>query len=167
MRDPGATRGVRRVLFVCMGNICRSPTGEGVLRALVAKRGLEEHIDVDSAGTIGYHRGEPPDTRMRQAAARRGFELSGVARPVTDDDFHEFDLIVAMDRENLRDLEEIAPAGGRARLRLLCDFLPGDGPRDVPDPYYGGEAGFETVLDLIEAACPAIVDRLLAEHEDG
>ena len=141
---------LRRVLFVCMGNICRSPAAEGLFRALVDEQGLDARIEIDSAGTIAYHAGEPPDPRMRQAAAARGHTLTGRARPVIPEDFRRFDLIVAMDRENLADLREMADAlledgrEERARLSLLSDFLPAGAPRDVPDPYYGGAAGFDT-----------------------
>jgi low molecular weight protein-tyrosine phosphatase len=180
---------VKRLLFVCMGNICRSPTAEGVMRRLLADRGLTGRVEVDSAGTTAYHVGDPPDSRMRQAAARRGYRLDGQARRVTADDFARFDLIVAMDRDNLADLEELAKgsagsadgvegghAGGdepggaptpRAELRLFSDFLPAGSPPDVPDPYYGGERGFETVLDLIEQASPAILDHLLGPQPEA
>jgi protein-tyrosine phosphatase len=151
----------RRVLFVCLGNICRSPTGEGVFRALVRERGLGDVVEVDSAGTGSWHVGEPADRRMQQTAGDRGYELTSRARQVTPQDFHEFDLIVAMDRSNRENLEAIAPAGGHAELRLFSDFLPPGSPRDVPDPYYGGPQGFERVLDLIEEGSEALLDHLL------
>ena len=151
-----------RVLFVCMGNICRSPTAEGVLRAAAEARGLDGAIDVDSAGTISYHAGEPPDARMRAAAAARGYQLGGRSRPVTRDDFETFDWIVAMDRDNLRDLEDAAD-GGSARLVLFSRFLPNGRPTDVPDPYYGGADGFEVVLDLVEVGCEGLLDEIVAE----
>lgn len=155
----------RRVLFVCMGNICRSPTAEGLFRRLVAERGLDDTIEVDSAGTLSYHQGEPPDARMREAAARRGYELGGTARAVAAVDFERFDLIVAMDRDNLRDLE--AEAGtARSRLRLFSDFLPAGSPVDVPDPYYGGASGFDRVLDLVEVGCPALLAELSTAGEE-
>jgi protein-tyrosine phosphatase len=144
-----------------MGNICRSPAAEGVMRRVLAERGLDGAVEVDSAGTTAYHVGEPPDPRMRQAAAERGYPLAGAARRAVAGDFADFDLVVAMDTSNRDDLERLAPPGARAELRLLSDFLPPGAPRDVPDPYYGGEKGFDTVLDLIEAACPAIADHLL------
>jgi len=150
-----------RVLFVCLGNICRSPTAEGVMRAVVAGRGLDGAVEVDSAGTGPWHAGEPADERMRRAAGRRGYELGSRARQVHPEDFDRFDLIIAMDRENLADLRALAPPG-RDNLHLFSDFLPPGSPRDVPDPYYGGERGFEEVLDLVEAGCPKILDRLLA-----
>jgi protein-tyrosine phosphatase len=162
-----------RVLFVCMGNICRSPTGEGLFRQLVEEEGLQDHFLIDSAGTIGYHQGNPPDSRMRAAAARRGYTLEGGARQIRAEDFEDFDLVLAMDSDNYRDIaslrDQSAPsrieAGtvATAELRMLSDFLaPDQGwPMDVPDPYYGGEAGFEKVLDMIEAACPNILAHLV------
>lgn len=152
----------KRVLFVCMGNICRSPTAEAVLRHAVAERGLDGAVEVDSAGTTRYHVGEPPDRRMRAAAERRGLRLEGSARQVTADDFGRFDLVVAMDRDNLADLEALA-GGKPGNLRLFSDFLPDGEPVDVPDPYYGGADGFDRVLDLVERGCPGILDHLLAE----
>jgi protein-tyrosine phosphatase len=151
----------RSVLFVCLGNICRSRTAEGVMRRRITERGLEDRVAVGSAGTGDYHVGEPADPRMRRAAARRGYELDGTARQVDRGDFERFDLIVAMDRENLRDLRYLkrrAGSGETARVHLLSDFLPAGSPVDVPDPYYQG--GFDRVIDLIEEACPAILDRL-------
>lgn len=154
--------GAARILFVCMGNICRSPAAQAVLREVASRRGLDEAIDIDSAGTTSYHAGEPPDARMIEVSARRGYRLAGRARSLRDDDFERFDLIVVMDEENLRDVKAAAPGDGRAEIRLLSDFLPasGDFPRDVPDPYFGGERGFERVLDMLEAACPGILERL-------
>lgn len=155
----------RRVLFVCWGNICRSPTAEGVLRHLVDQRGVSDAIEVDSAGTIDFHGGEPPDPRMSQAAARRGYTLSGASRLIEPRDLEEFDLVLAMDRKNLADIEEVC--GQRTEnVRLLSDFLPA-GPVEVPDPYFGGAEGFDTVLDLLEEACPRILDRLLGDAGHG
>lgn len=152
-----------RILFVCMGNICRSPAGECVFRHFVRAAGKAAAIDVDSAGTIGYHTGEPPDARMIDAARRRGYKMTGAARQVRREDFDEFDVIIAMDRQNLRDLRAQAPTPEKAaKLHLLTEFQPAAGSRvdDVPDPYYGGPEGFETVLDMIEAACPALLAHL-------
>ena len=152
------------VLFVCMGNICRSPTGEAVMKHLLKRRGLEHEIDVDSAGTIDYHSGNPADPRMCRAASARGYELTSRARQVSRDDLHHFDLIVAMDADNLADLGLLG-LDGRAEVRLLGSFLDGydpDAVADVPDPYHGGPAGFETVIDMIESACENILDHLLA-----
>jgi low molecular weight protein-tyrosine phosphatase len=153
-----------RILFVCMGNICRSPTAEGVMRALVHDAGLEDRIEIDSAGTGGWHAGEPPDARATEAARRRGVTLAGAARQVIPDDFESFDLIIAMDRENLRGLLAIAPDEQAAgKVRLLREYEPGaSGDLDVPDPYYGGERGFETVLDHVQAACRGLLGELRA-----
>ena len=153
----------KSVIFVCMGNICRSPTGEGVMRAMVDRRGLTDRIEIDSAGTIGYHTGNPADDRMRAAAARRGYDLTSLARQVTAKDVREFDLVIAMDRDNLMDLQQLA-GGEKPHIRMLGSYLDGHGrddAPDVPDPYYGGEAGFERVLDMIEAACESIIDELV------
>jgi protein-tyrosine phosphatase len=150
-----------RILFVCLGNICRSPTAEGVLRSLAAREAPEMSIDVDSAGTAGYHVGEPPDARTRQAAARRGYDLAALrARVIEPEDFERFDLILAMDRENLQVLKRRAPAGAHERLRLFLEFAPHVGDEDVPDPYYGGPNGFEEVLDLVEAAARGLLTHL-------
>ncbi len=146
-----------RILFVCMGNICRSPTAEGVMRRLVADAGLDDVVEIDSAGTGGWHAGEPPDARATTAARQRGVILQGGARQVRPEDFERFDLIVAMDRENLRELRALAPDDdAREKLRLLV------AGRDVPDPYYGGDRGFETVLDMVGAGCRELLDELRA-----
>jgi protein-tyrosine phosphatase len=152
------------ILFVCMGNICRSPTAEGVMRALVAEAGLDGRIEVESAGTGGWHVGEPPDARATEAAHRRGVTLAGAARQIRPEDFETFDLLVALDRENLRHLLAIAPGEDAAeKVRLLREFDPAsDGDLDVPDPYYGGERGFESVLDQVQAACRGLLEELRA-----
>lgn len=149
------------VLFVCLGNICRSPTGEGVLRHVVAQRDLSDQILIDSAGTIGFHTGKPADPRMQTAAQRRGFDLTSRSRKIIYKDLETFSLIIAMDRENLADIQAMHPEPASS-IRLLSSFLDDSWPQDVPDPYYGGEAGFEYVLDMIEAAAPAIVDELVS-----
>ncbi|MGJ3244262.1 MAG: low molecular weight protein-tyrosine-phosphatase [Opitutales bacterium] len=138
------------ILFVCMGNICRSPTGEGVFRQRVEAAGLADRITIDSAGTIGFHAGSPADRRMQAAARKRGYTLTSRARQVRTEDFDRFDLILAMDGENLSWLEAEQPAGSRAEVRAFCSFCTRHDDRAVPDPYYGGDAGFERVLDLIE-----------------
>ena len=146
-----------------MGNICRSPTGEGLLRHEAESQGLADELEIDSAGTIGYHTGAPPDPRMTRAAARRGYVLEGSARQIEADDFDRFDLIVAMDSDNLADIHRAARRRGggvHAEIRLLSSFLPEGSSVDVPDPYYGGEQGFETVIDMIEEACPPILEYL-------
>jgi protein-tyrosine phosphatase len=153
-----------KILFVCLGNICRSPTAEVVFRALASREAPEMVLEVDSAGTAGYHVGEVPDRRTRQAAARRGYDLSALrARVVEPRDFEYFDLILAMDRENLRSLERRAPPQARERLRLFLEFAPEAGISEVPDPYYGGPNGFEDVLGLIEAASRGLIEHLRRE----
>jgi len=152
---------VKRVLFVCLGNICRSPTAEGVMYHLLAERGLEGAVEVDSAGTIAYHAGEGADPRMQRAAAERGYSLDSISRQVEPEDFEAFDLVVAMDRSNREDLEAMAPDGTFGKVRLLSDFLSDGAPADVPDPYWGGAKGFGRVIDLIEEACPRILEELL------
>ncbi len=155
-----------RLLFVCLGNICRSPTAEGVMRALVREAGLQEQIALDSAGTGGWHVGESPDARATEAAGRRGIVLEGAARKVRPRDFEEFDLILAMDASNLRDLQRMAPDDhAREKVRLLREWgwagsQSSDGDLDVPDPYYGGPGGFDEVLDLVQAACAALLEQL-------
>ena len=147
------------ILFVCLGNICRSPAGEGLLQHSVNALQLQDKIEIDSAGTIGYHAGKPADHRMRTAAHNRGVQLLSQSRKITVKDLHSFDLVIAMDRENLADIQRMAPEP-TAKLRLLSDFLGDDWPSDVPDPYYGGDEGFEYVLDMIDAACPAIIQSI-------
>jgi protein-tyrosine phosphatase len=155
---------VIRLLFVCMGNICRSPTAEGVMRRLLEEAGLTDRVEVESAGTGGWHVGEPPDERATLAARRRGVTLAGAARQVRAADFRDFDLLIAMDRANLRELLAAAPDEEAAeRVRLLREFDPASsGDLDVPDPYFGGDRGFETVLDMVEAACRGLLDELRA-----
>ena len=155
-----------RLLFVCMGNICRSPTAEGVMRGLLREQGLEDAVEVDSAGTGDWHAGAPPDARATAAARSRGVTLEGAARVVARRDFDDFDLILAADRRNLRELRMLAPPGSRAELRMLREFDPataGAPDLDVPDPYYGGDDGFEHVLDLVESACRGLLDALRAD----
>ena len=154
-----------RVLFVCLGNICRSPTAEGVMRALLASNGYDGKVVVDSAGVGDWHVGSPPDERAVAAAAERGFELSGVARQVRRSDFEEFDLIVAMDRSNRDDLLRLAPdPAAEAKVRMLREF--GDGvDADVPDPYYGGADGFAEVLEIIERNCAALLEHVVNGRE--
>lgn len=152
-----------KVLFVCMGNICRSPTAEGVFRRQVAAAGLLDRIVIDSAGTHDYHIGKPPDRRSQQAALRRNYDLSGLrGRQVGPGDFHEFDYILAMDRDNLANLQRICPAQHLHKLNLFMEFSRKFGQREVPDPYYGGEQGFENVLDMIEDAASGLLDAIQA-----
>jgi protein-tyrosine phosphatase len=149
-----------------MGNICRSPTAEGVMRALVARAGLAERIELDSAGTGGWHVGSAPDERATAAAGARGIALEGSARQVSADDLIEFDLLIAMDRANLRELRRLAGNDRqRAGVRLLREFDPASadgGDLDVPDPYYGSPGGFEEVLDLVQAACEGLLAQIVA-----
>jgi protein-tyrosine phosphatase len=150
-----------RVLFVCMGNICRSPTAEGVMRSAVVQAGLAERIEVDSAGTHDYHVGEAPDRRAAKAAARRGYDISGLrGRQVGDEDFIRFDLILAMDRDNLAVLMRSCPAEMQHKLQLLLSYAERFDEDEVPDPYYGGDAGFERVLDLVEDAAQGLIAAL-------
>lgn len=150
-----------RVLFICAGNICRSPTAEGVLRKLVAEAGLAEHVEIDSAGTHSYHAGEPPDPRARQAAARRGYDLDGQrARQVTARDCERFDLLLVMDDDNLRAMRRLCPEAHAHKLKKLIDYLPNGGYREIPDPYYGGPKDFERMLDLIEGASRGLLGEL-------
>jgi len=148
------------VLFVCMGNICRSPTAEGVFRYHAEQAGAIERLDIDSAGTHAYHAGEPPDRRARKAAERRGMNLDGIyARRVSGEDFERFDYIIAMDEDNLSRLRDESPEEHRGKLRLFLEFASSD-EREVPDPYYGGAAGFERVLDLVEEASRGLLETL-------
>lgn len=148
------------VLFVCLGNICRSPLAEGVFLHLVAESGLGDEIVVDSAGTGAWHVGERPDPRSLEVAGRHGIELPGHARRVTEADFHRFDRIVAMDRSNLSDLESLRPEGSDAVLELLRDHDPEPGDGEVPDPYYGGDDGFDRVYRMVRRACEVLLDEL-------
>ncbi|MEZ5892876.1 MAG: low molecular weight protein-tyrosine-phosphatase [Parvularculaceae bacterium] len=146
------------VLFVCLGNICRSPAAEGVLRAMAKERGVD--VAIDSAGTGGWHAGDPPDGRMIRAAAKRGVDISYLrARKVDYSDFYQFDYVLAMDMSNLADLIDMAPPNRSCDIRLFLDFADGD-ERETPDPYYGGASGFEHVLDLIEAGANGFLDHL-------
>ncbi|MDP2752559.1 MAG: low molecular weight protein-tyrosine-phosphatase [Rhodocyclaceae bacterium] len=147
-----------RILFVCMGNICRSPTAEGMMRALVEQQNMTERIEVDSAGTHGYHVGNPPDMRAQKAAALRGVDLSGLrARRVAEEDFAAFDLILAMDRDNLNLLQQSCPKEHLGKLGLFLDYAADHKGQEVPDPYYGGGDGFDLVLDLVEQAASGLI----------
>ena len=160
-----------RILFVCLGNICRSPTAEGVLRHKLRDAGLAADVDVESAGTGGWHVGHPPDRRASAAASARGITLESRAQRFEAFHFDDFDLILAMDRENLADLRALAPhAGAAGKLHLLREFDPlavESGDLEVPDPYYGGEDGFEDVLDMIERACDGLIAEISATMAAG
>jgi protein-tyrosine phosphatase len=148
-----------KVLFVCMGNICRSPTAQGVFRKMVAESALEGVVVIESAGTHAYHVGEPPDARAQQAAKRRGYEIGDLrARQITQEDFRNFDLILAMDWENLALLQQQCPRPHKHKLHLLMRFAGEHDAATVPDPYYGGPEGFNTVLDYVEDACQGLIE---------
>ncbi|KAG5515733.1 hypothetical protein RHGRI_036691 [Rhododendron griersonianum] len=161
------------VLFVCLGNICRSPAAEGVFTDLVKKRGLDSNFTIDSAGTIDYHEGNEADPRMRAAAKRRGIQITSMSRPIQPTDFRDFDLILAMDKQNKEDIlgalerwnfKENLPADAYKKVRLMCSYCKKHDESEVPDPYYGGPQGFEKVLDLLEDACESLLDSILAEN---
>ncbi|MFN3397783.1 MAG: low molecular weight protein-tyrosine-phosphatase [Sulfurimicrobium sp.] len=155
-----------KVLFVCMGNICRSPTAEGVFRRLVRDAGLEREVFIDSAGTHAYHLGSAPDKRASAAAEKRGYDLSALrGRQVNSQDFHAFDYILAMDRDNLANLQRICPPERVCKLSLFMEFSASFSEREVPDPYYGGAQGFERVLDMVEDAARGLLQTLEREHE--
>ena len=153
------------VVFVCMGNICRSPTAEAVFRHYVENAGLAGDILIDSAGTHDYHIGEPPDRRAQQAAQQRGYDMSGLrGRQVEEGDFHRFDYVLAMDQANLAILQRLAPPSGDAQLRLFLDYARHHAEREVPDPYYGGADGFERVLDMVEDAAEGLLQHIRRWH---
>jgi protein-tyrosine phosphatase len=165
-----STGGPVRVVFVCLGNICRSPTAEAVLRAQVAAAGLVDVIEIDSAGTGAWHVGEPPDERAQAEATRRGIEMRGRARQFHAGDFAHYDLVVAMDHANRTDLVDLAVAPEhRAKVRLLREFddRSGSDELEVPDPYFGGPDGFADVFDIVDRACRGLLDHLQTEHLDG
>ena len=154
-----------KILFVCMGNICRSPTAEGIFRHKVEQAGLAEQVFIDSAGTTSHHSGESPDPRSVEAAASAGYDLGAQrARGVTDHDFAEFDKIVAMDKQNMKNLLSRCPEEYQYKLSLLLQqYAPETGYEEVPDPYYGGQNGFKVVIDLVEQACTALLEQVERE----
>jgi protein-tyrosine phosphatase len=154
-----------RILFVCLGNICRSPLAEAVFRHKVRDRGVEDRFEIDSAGTSGYHNGAPPDPRSTETARRRGVELAGQSRQLSAPDLRRFDYVVAMDEENLREIRALeAASGGSARIHRLREWDPEAPGGDVPDPYYGGPSGFDDVHDIVDRSCDALLDHLLSER---
>ncbi len=156
-----------RVLFVCLGNICRSPLAEAVFRHLARERGVEGRFEIDSAGISGWHEGDPPDRRSAEVARRRGIELQGRSRRLTAADLERFDYVIAMDEENLAGIERLKAAAGAARARVhrLREWDPAADHADVPDPYYGGDRGFEDVHDIVERSCAGLLDHVLAARE--
>ncbi|WP_456407246.1 low molecular weight protein-tyrosine-phosphatase [Thiolapillus sp.] len=153
------------VLFVCMGNICRSPTAHGVFRKLVQDEGVDQLIEIDSAGTHAYHVGSPPDQRAQATAVSRRLDLSDLrGRQVEVEDFHRFDYVLAMDKENLENLRQICPVGAEEKISLFMDFAPDYGMSEVPDPYYGGDRGFEQVFDMIEEASNGLLADIRQRH---
>ena len=154
--------GPRSVLFVCLGNICRSPAAEAIFAKVVRDHGIEAQITTDSAGTAGYHIGKLADARMREAAAQRGYTLTSRARQIERGDLGRHALIVAMDRDNYSAIQCLAP-GHAQHVKMLSDFLDDSWPRNVPDPYYGGPEGFVYVIEMLEAACPRIIEYLCSE----
>ncbi len=153
-----------RVLFVCLGNICRSPMAHGAFRDLLRERGLQDRVQVESCGTSGYHNGEPPDRNMIAVAKRHGVHIGDlVSERLQDSDYYEFDLLVAMDRSNEADMRQRSFPNATAEIVRFCDFVPDDvfSGADVPDPYYGGIDGFEQVFGIVQAGCPGVLDRAL------
>lgn len=147
-----------KVLFVCMGNICRSPTAQGVFAKRVREANLEHLIEIDSAGTHAYHVGEPPDSRAQKSAQKRGVDLSALrARRALEEDFEKFDYVLAMDRDNYEGLQAICPIGAEYKLHMFMSYAPNLEYDEVPDPYYGGPTGFERVLDMIEEAAAGLL----------
>jgi len=154
-----------KVLFVCLGNICRSPTAEGVFRKLVQEQNLARQIEIDSAGTHAYHVGEPPDERAQAAALRRGIDISGLrGRKAIAADMRTFDYVLAMDNENFENLRAICPTGLESKIRLFLEFAANRPEQEVPDPYFGGAGGFDRVLDMIEEAALGLLEDIRRQH---
>ena len=156
---------MKKILFVCLGNICRSSAAEEIMRTYIRRAGIERELEVDSAGILSYHRGELPDERMRAHASRRGYNLTHRSRPVCTADFRDFDWILGMDDRNIDDLREKAPdVASERKIRRMTDFCRTKTADYVPDPYYGGAQGFEHVLDLLEDACGGLLEAIRAEE---
>ena len=155
---------MKKILFVCLGNICRSSSAEEIMRTLVKQAGLEQEIEMDSAGILNYHQGELPDSRMRMHASRRGYELTHRSRPVCTDDFFEFDWLIGLDDRNIQDLKARAPSPeADKKICRMTDFCRVKQVDYVPDPYYGGAQGFENVLDILEDACSGLLEEIRKE----
>ncbi len=149
------------ILFVCMGNICRSPSAEAVMNGVIKKHNLQDKIKCDSAGTIGYHAGEPADQRMKAHASKRGYDLTSIARQIDHDDLLDFDYIITMDRENFEDVKKLDSTGLYSdKISMMTDYAKNGNASSVPDPYYGGADGFELVLDLLEDSCEGLIDHI-------
>lgn len=154
----------KKLLFVCLGNICRSPAAEGIMKHLVHEAGLDQEIICDSAGTSNYHIGELPDSRMIMMARQRGIHLESPARQLHPEDLEKFDLILAMDKDNLADIRRLDPHHKyQDKIKLMCDYCQSSDLKEVPDPYYGGKHGFELVLDLLTDACQGLLNSLVSE----
>lgn len=165
MSDQDDSPAVTRVMFVCLGNICRSPTAHGVFQSLVEQRGMRATVQVESSGTGDWHVGQAPDVRATQEAKNRGYDLSKLrAQQVVPQDFHLFDYILAMDKSNLADLQAMRPAESRAHLALFLSYSPEDETKEVPDPYYGGDAGFGGVFDMIVRASEGLLQEITRAH---
>jgi protein-tyrosine phosphatase len=157
-----------KLLFVCLGNICRSPSAENIMNHLIEQRGLQDKIICDSAGTSSYHIGSPPDRRMSAAATKRGIKMQGRARQFTRDDLEEFDLILAMDRDNYQGIVYLDRGSKhRDKVKLMCDFCRDHSLEEVPDPYYGGPEGFNQVIDLLFDACEGLLDHLVQQLDSN
>jgi len=155
-----------KVLFVCMGNICRSPSGEAVMNAYIKDAGLSDKILCDSAGTIGFHAGNPADSRMQKHANKRNYRLTSISRQINSSDFEEFDYIIGMDDENIHNMKHFMPSQSYAnKMSKMTDYCTNTNPGYVPDPYYGGDAGFEQVLDLLEDACEGLLTKIREEND--
>ncbi len=155
-----------KVLFVCMGNICRSPSAEAVMNAYIKREGLQDKIICDSAGTIAYHAGEPADGRMQRHANKRNIHLTSISRQVEPLDFKEFDYVIGMDDDNMRNMQTFLPSASLAnKMSKMTDYCSNSNPGYVPDPYYGGADGFEQVLDLLEDACEGLLIKIREEHQ--
>jgi protein-tyrosine phosphatase len=156
---------MKRILFLCMGNICRSPAGHCVFQHLVDQAGLTDQFEIESAGTIGFHVGSPPDLRMQQSMRSRDIPIIGTAKQLKLDDLKHFDLILAMDEENLQGARSLDPSSElHSKIKLFCDYCTQHDETEVPDPYYGGGSGFEKVLDLIEDGCANLLEELTVDQ---